>query len=550
MSGSGKMLKVHQAVARAFVDHGVKVMFGLMGDANMFMVDSYVRECGGRFIPAVHEAGAAGMALGYALQTGGIGVCSVTHGPAMTNTITQLVQGVKASVPLLVVAGDTDTLDREHTQNVCQRDFAVMAGAGFVQMRSPKTAVEDVLGAMRQALVERRPVVLNIPAEFDWVETSYEPRQSRLPERRASVLESEDIDDAVGIIAAAKRPLILAGRGATSPEAKAALIRLARRIEAPLATTLKAKDLFHGEPENIGIFGTVSTDAAVEVIVESDCIIAFGAGLNRYTTSLGTFLKGKRVVQVNQEAGDIGRNAAIPDAGVVGDAASVADIFHHWMEEAEIPSSGFCTAEMITRLAESSTRAVAEGADLDNGDGTVDYQGILRWLDANLPADRILVTDGGRFMKGVWTSIHASGFGSFITTVDFGSIGLGLPHALGAAQAANGRPVVLVTGDGGFMHGGLTEFHTAVSQKNDLIVIVLNDHAYGAEHIKFVARDMDPSMIYFEWPDFGAVAKCLGGDGCTISSLTHLDKAREMINARSGPIIIDVKLDPDKISGN
>jgi thiamine pyrophosphate-dependent acetolactate synthase large subunit-like protein len=164
-----------------------------------------------------------------------------------------------------------------------------------------------------------------------------------------------------------------------------------------------------------------------------------------------------------------------------------------------------------------------------------------------LPADRVVVTDGGRFMRQAWTTVKAPNPASFLTTVNFGSIGLGLSHAVGASFAANGRPTVLVTGDGGFMHGGLIEFNTAVRYKADLIVIVCNDGAYGAEHIHFTNRQMDPSQIFFDWPDFAPLAIALGGEGVTIRCAADFAPAFAAIASRRSPLLIDVKLDPDRI---
>src|ERR1700728_4756585 len=96
-TSADNFLTVHEAVAKSLYDNGVGVVFGLMGDANMFMVDSYIRNCGGRYVAAANEAGAVMMAMGYALASSKVGVCSVTHGPAMTNTITGLIEGVKGS---------------------------------------------------------------------------------------------------------------------------------------------------------------------------------------------------------------------------------------------------------------------------------------------------------------------------------------------------------------------------------------------------------------------------------------------------------------------
>ncbi len=540
---TGQTLKVFEALARALADNGVDTLFGLMGDANMFMVDSFIRNGGGTFVAAAHEAGCTLMALGYAALSNKVGICTVTHGPAVTNTLTAIVEGVKGQIPIVLICGDTPIADREHNQNVAQREFFIAAGAGFEQLRSPATVAQDVARALRRAIVERRPIALNIPIEFDWIETAYEPVRIRIPESRAVIPASEDLDNAVGIIAAAKRPIVLAGRGAISSDAKDAILKLARRIDAPIATTLKAKDLFRGEDRNIGIFGTLSSPVAVETIMASDCIIAFGAGLNRYTTSTGTFLSGKRLVQVNLEPTEVGKNV-LPDAGLVGDPAGMADIIVHWLDEAEIPPSGFYDAELKDKLASSEPE---RGGCADYENGTVDFRWALQRLNQSLPLDRVLVTDVGRFMFLAWTLVDACDPQSFLTTVNFSSIGLGLSHAIGASFAAQGRPTVLMVGDGGFMNGGLTEFNTAVRHKADLVVILCNDGSYGAEHFKFRGRQMNPANIMFDWPDFAPIAIALGGHGVTVRTQKDFELAEQAIARRDRPLLIDLKLDANRI---
>lgn len=535
---------VHQAIARALIDNGIDTIFGLMGDANMYMVNSFIRDFGGRFIAAGNESGAAMMALGYAAVSGKPGVCSVTHGPGLTNTITGLVEGVRGGLPLIMLCGDTDVVDRDNLQRAPQREFIGIAGAGFEQLRSAKTVSDDVARVLRRALVERRPIALNAPLDLDWSPIEdYRTVHAQVPERRASVTASEDIDNAIGMIAVARRPIVLAGRGASSPEARAALVRLADRIDAPLITTLKAKDLFRGEAFNLGICGTVSTDTATEAMLGCDCLIAFGASLNKYTLSLGAFAKDKRIIQVNQDACDIGNHIDI-DAGLVGNPSDVADLIVHWLDEAELPGSAFRSPELLDAIGADAPVPTERS---DHGDGTMDYKQSLLRLDRLLPADRVVVTDGGRFMVEVWKTISVSGPANFLTTINFASIGLGLSHAVGAAFAKAGQPVVAFCGDGGFMNGGLAEFNTAVRHKVDLIVIVCNDSAYGAEHHKFLARQMEPNTIAFDWPDFAPVAIALGGEGVTIRSDADWPLVEAAIHNRTKPLLIDLKLDPSKV---
>jgi thiamine pyrophosphate-dependent acetolactate synthase large subunit-like protein len=542
-SPATNLLYVHQAIAKCLVENGVDTMFGLMGDANMFMVNSFINDFDGNFVPSANEAGATMMAIGYAYRSGKPGVCSVTHGPAMTNTVTGLIEGVKASVPLVLICGDTPVGDREHLQDVAQRDIVKTTGAGFEQLRSPATIAQDVARTLVRAQKERRPIVLNVPLEFDWQQvTDFEVVPAYVPEARGVVGMTEDLENAIGIIAAARRPLVLAGRGASTPEAKEALLKLAERIGAPLATSLKGKDLFRGEEYDIGVCGTLSKDGATETIMEADCLIAFGASLNKYTLAHGGILKGKRVIQVNLEQTEVGKNIKV-DAGLVGDPAQVADLIVHWLDEAEIPSSQWRGEEIKARIA--ADRVEPEGA-FDNGDGTVDYLQVLRRLNKVLPQDRVLVTDSGRFMVEAFKNVDVPDPRSLLVTHNFGSIGLAVSYGIGASFV-DSSPVVVFSGDGGFMNGGMAEFNTAVRKGADVIVIVFNDGVYGAEHYKFDLKQMDPTNIGYDWPDFGPVATALGGEGLTLRSEADWPRIEEAIRNRTKPLLIDIKIDPDKV---
>ncbi len=536
-------LKGHEAIGRALADNGVDTMFGLMGDANLYMVNSFVRDTGGTFVAAANEMGAALMALGFAQTSGRTGVATVTHGPGLMNTLTALVEGVKGQIPMLLLCGDTAAEDRDGLQNIPQRESIVATGAGFEQIRSLRTLTRDVGMALRRTDLERRPIALNMPIEFQWADCAYESWTYKAAAKRAFVPASDNLDDAIGIIATARRPIVLAGRGAMDEEARSMVLRLAARIDAPVATTLKAKDLFLGEDYNLGIVGTMSTEVALDEISSADCIIAFGAGLNKYTTVDGALLRGKRVIQVNQEPTEIGR-FAIPTVGLVGDPKLVAEKIIHWLDEAELPPSGYRNLDLKQRL---QAYKPWNGLNSKGTATTVDLRQALLWLNDAVPADRVLVTDGGRFVGEPCKLITTSGARSFVYTLDFGSIGFGVSEAIGASFGAGGRPTLLVAGDGGFMLGGLAEFNTAVRYGVDLIVAVCNDGAYGAEHIQFRRKGMDPRLTTFDWPDFAPVAEALGGQGVTIRTEADFDAAACAIQNRQGPVLIDIKLDPDRV---
>lgn len=478
------------------------------------------------------------MALAYSHVAEKVGVATVTHGPALTNCITALTEGARGHIPMVLLAGDTPVANPRHPQAIDQRELVKATGAGFEQVRSPDTVCMDVARAFYRAQVERRPIVLNMPSDFMWQETQHEALVLDVFTAPGGVAEGDILDEAIGMIASARRPLILAGAGAIA--ARDQLIRLADRLEAPLATTLKAKGLFRDHPYNIDIFGTLSTPAAYDLIARSDCIVCFGTGLHDFTTDRGKLMKDKRIVQVDIEPAAIG-GGLHPDAALVADAGLTAETILYWLDQAEVPASGSTRDLDIETLT-----AHPAGAD-KTADGFVNYIHALERLEGALPKDRILVTDGGRFMTEVWCRISAPDPQSFVVTANFGSIGLGLQEAIGSGLAAPGRPVVLFSGDGGFMMGGINEFNTAVRLGLDLIVVVANDSAYGAEHIQFLDRKMDPSLTVFHWPSFAGIANSLGGQGYEVRSNAELETALAAIESRQGPVLIDLRLDPHDV---
>ncbi|WP_103174848.1 thiamine pyrophosphate-binding protein [Paracoccus sp. SY] len=539
---------VHRAIAHALGLHGIRTMFGLIGDANLFMVDSFVRHEGGRFLAANHEGSAVLMAHGHAQAQGRIGVATITHGTGLTNAVTALVEAVRSSTSMVVLCGDTPKDNLEHLQQLDQPPVITATGAGLVLMRGPRFVYQDMARAFYRAMIERRPIVLNMPVDLQWQEAQDQPVVLRVPDERAFIPASDDLDEAVGIIAAAHRPLVLAGRGAASAKARDALIRLAARIGAPLSTTLRASGLFAGDPFNLGVCGTVATDVATETILESDCVIAFGAGLNYFTAAHGSLMQSKRIVQVDISAAAIGARTR-PTIGIVGDAARTADRIAALMDEAELPGSGWRSPDMARRIADCRLAPRLPGYPEESLNGTIDLREALLRLERAVSRERNVAVDLGRFVAEALRCFPAPDPRGLIHSISFGSIGLGLPTAIGAAVDSQ-RPTVLISGDGGFMMGGLTELHTARRCGVNLVIIICSDGSYGAEHVQFTNRNMDPAISLFDWPDFQQVAESMGVPGHTVRNRADLEIAAQAVEANTGVVLIDLKLDPDRVPWN
>lgn len=529
----------HEALAQALHDQQVTDMFGVLGDANLFFVERWARD-GGRYVACAHEGSAVLAATGYASTSGGVGIATITHGPALTNAVTALVDASRARMPIVVLAGDTDPAARGHLQDIDQASVVAVTGAAFERASSPGTVAEDLARALWRARAESRPVVLNLPITFQWQQIDAPALAPVVTEVRRPRPHPEDLEDVVAALVGAQRPIVLGGRGAR--DARDELVALAERLGAPLATTLRGKGLFAGHPHDLGIFGTLAHPVALGVVDRADLVIAFGAGLNQFTTAEGGLIEGKRVVQIDADpARHRRRNAA--DIAVAADAAHTAADLLALLDEVGHRASGFADEALATALKSPRSPLPAPVGD------RVEPVAALRRLDEAFPRDRTLVIDDGRFILTAYAELGAPHPQAYVHTCSFASIGLGLANAIGAQAGAPDRPVLAVVGDGGFMSAGLNELNTAVRSGQQLVVVIVNDRAYGAEHIQLVQREMDPQITCFDWPDFAEVATSLGARGISVRTMEDLEHALDEVAQPEGVVLIDLVVDPYDVPG-
>jgi thiamine pyrophosphate-dependent acetolactate synthase large subunit-like protein len=174
---------------------------------------------------------------------------------------------------------------------------------------------------------------------------------------------------------------------------------------------------------------------------------------------------------------------------------------------------------------------------------SLDMRTAMIRLNDLLPTDRTVCTDGGRCKFVTWRYLHVAEPLDFTHTVNFGSIGLAIPTAIGAAAARGDRLTVAVAGDGAAMMS-MMEFTTAVRHHLPLVVVVLNDGSYGAEYRKFQLHDVDPKLSTYEWPSFADLAVAMGGHAATAHTLEDLDCVATLIAGQKWPLLIDVRADP------
>jgi thiamine pyrophosphate-dependent acetolactate synthase large subunit-like protein len=528
---------VHGVVAATLRALGVNTVFGVLGDANMLVVADFLA-AGGRYVGAVDERGAVQMADVHARMRDAVGVATVTHGPGITNALTAIVEAARARTPLVIVTGDTPAIPG-YLQQIDIAGLAAPAGARVRRILRPDHTADEVAAALQEALSVRGPVLLDMPYELHREPAAAGPPARRVGAPQAVHPDEDALDAALGVLAAARRPIVLAGRGAARSGARAALVELADVLGAPVATTLLGRDLFRGEPFDLGVVGTVAHDVAVETVAEADCVIAFGAGLNRYTTAHGSLGEGRALLQVDVDPARLGRGAPIT-AGVVGDAAVVARAMTALLREAEHVPSGFRSATLHDRLAAREPRAGYTDVSTEEA---IDVRTAMIALDEVLPADRTVVTDVGRYVLATWQHVHVAEPLRFTHTGAFGSIGLGVAGAVGAAVAGGGRMTLGVVGDGGGMMG-LLEVSTAVREQLPLVLAVVNDGCYGAEWDRLEDFGVDPTLSLTPWPDFADLARAMGGHGLTVRRVEDFDAVGEHVWDGRMPLLVDIRIDP------
>jgi thiamine pyrophosphate-dependent acetolactate synthase large subunit-like protein len=535
-------LRVAEAIAGALASRGVEVCFGLLGSGN-FAVANALRDAGIAFFSARHECGATTMADGYARACGGVGVVSVHQGPGFTNTLTGLTEAAKSRTPLLVLAADTPTQALWSNFKIDQGAVAATLGAIPERVRSPETAAGDAARALRRAALERRPVVLNIPVDLVEGRAGRETGSPAPPVVHRPRPAEGSVRDAVGLIAASERPVVLAGRGAAlSPGARDALVDLADRTGALLATSAVGNGIFAGDPYEVGISGGFSSPLARDLLGRADLVLAFGASLNRWTMSHGhLYPEDARFLQVDLDAEALGALYPV-EVGVVGDVAATARAVVEELDRREIRRTGFRTGRLQEEI--SSRRWRDEPFDDRSTGENVDPRALSIALDALLPDERTVSVDSGHFLG--WPSMYLSvpDQQGFVFAQAFQSVGLGLASGIGAAVARPERLSVCAVGDGGALMA-LGELETAARYRLPMLVIVYNDAAYGAEVHHFGPMGRPVDLATFPDTDFAALARAAGAEGITVRSVEDLGPVKGWLGRRDGPLVIDAKVNPE-----
>jgi thiamine pyrophosphate-dependent acetolactate synthase large subunit-like protein len=515
-------LAVYQVLAKAFAAEGVDRLFTLMGNGNMYWSYAMAKEQGVKTIHARHEHCAVAMAEGYARLTGRPGVASVTCGPGLTQLMTALTIAARAGIPLVVFAGDAPMHAAFHDQRIDQAPLTVATGAHHIAVRSVDRMLNDVREAFHVAQTERRPVVLSVPEDLQNqpypYPVDYAPSASVLPTPQLMMPNPRVVEQAVAMITAAKRPIVLAGRGAVRAGAGDALESIAERCGALLATSLYAKGFFDRNPFGIGIAGAFATNLARELFAEADLVVGVGASLGYFTTEGGYLYPNARVLHIDTNPRGLWQGLRVADLYLKADAKCAAEAIL-----AQLPALPDGTGWRTPALSQRIAGEVPDAKDLPIPPSTVDPRRILLELDRAIPKDWEIVSGGAHFFNFAMTHLRDREAHRYHVVNGFGAIGQALPAAIGIAAERNDGKVLLIEGDGSLlMH--VQELETVKRHGIKLLVVVMNDGGYGAEFHPFRAKGMDETQAMHGRGDLASVARGFGLRGEKITELGRLDR--------------------------
>jgi acetolactate synthase-1/2/3 large subunit len=544
-----------RALAEMLRLSGVGPMFGMGGFQLLPFYDA-LGQLGMQHFLINDERCGAFAADAYARVTGRPGICDGTLGPGATNLVTGLIESTNGGIPVVAIAGDTNRAHswKNMTQECRQVEILRPAVKELIRIEQTSRIPELTRRAFAVATSGRPgPVLLDVPEDvchgsYDFTADDFaiDPTTLSAPSRRIRP-DRADVERAAGLIAGAKRPLLLVGGGIHISQAHAALLAFAEAQSIPVAHTMSGKGgIACTHALSVGLFGRYSR-IANELIDASDCLIVVGCKLGEIATKRYA-LPPLHIPIIHLEilAEEIGR-CRPAEVALWGDArAGLEDLTEALADGARAARAA--RAEYVGEIPARMNAWEADAAPrLNSRDRPIHMARLCRELNRTLPEDAILVADGG--FAGHWTGLlydtKAPGR-HFIPDRGLASIGYGLPGGIGAALAAPGSPVVAITGDGGF-NMVLGELETARRAGLGLTIIVINNAASGyvkaLQHAMMGGRYQSADLSEM---DYAAVARAMGVTGIRVEDPEALSAALAAGMAeRDRPTVLDVVVTRD-----
>jgi thiamine pyrophosphate-dependent acetolactate synthase large subunit-like protein len=519
-----------EALVRLLEDYGVEIVFGVPGVHTLELYRGLVASPI-RHVLVRHEQGAGFMADGYARATGRPGVCFLITGPGVTNAATPMAQAYSDSVPMLVISSvnPAETLGKGWGELHELRDQRAVT-APFTAFSASVRASAEIPGLVARAFrvfdSERpRPVHIEIPIDLfpqPVAETWTAETPAEMPPPDAAKVAA-----AVALLAAAERPLLYLGGGAKA--AAAPLRDIAEKLAAPVVTTVAGIGVFPvRHPLSLG--PSLPSEAVRARVAEADVVLAVGSELSVNDTWGGRPEFGGRLIRIDIDPAQLSDRypAAV---GIPGDAAPSAEAIAAGLRE---------KAGMNRRAA--AERLVAETLEAFRATFSPDEEARVRVLDVivgAVPGDSLFVGDMTQIAYTAYCTLPLDQPGRLLFPKGYGTLGYGLPAAIGAKLGAPERPVIALVGDGGLLYT-VQEMAAAADERTPVVVLLWNNEALGEIRDGFIARGIEPIATAPRPPDFLALARSFGWRAERASDEAAIKSQLQDALEASGPTLIEL----------
>ncbi len=529
-----------EAFVETMVAHGVTHIFGIMGSAFMDAMDIF-EPAGIRFIPVVHEQGAAHMADGYSRVSGRQGVVTGQNGPGISNCVTAIAAAYWAHSPVVIVTPETGSMGiglggfQEANQLPMFEEFTKYQA----HVNNPKRMAELTGRCFDRALSEMGPTQLNIPRDFFYGDIDVaipEPIHiDRGPGGEAS------LNAAAELLRSGTLPVIIAGGGVVNANGVQECKALAERLGAPVVNSYLHNDSFPAShPLWCGPLGYQGSKAGMNLISRADVVLALGTRLGPFGTlpqyGMEYWPEDAKIIQVDADHKMLGlvKNISV---GICGDAKAAATALLQRIDNASLA----CDATREQRAAEIRREKDAWERELDEwihekddysldaiaraGEGYLHPRQVLRELEKTMPANVMVSTDIGNINSVANSYLRFEQPRSFFAAMSFGNCGYAFPTIVGAKVAAPDRPAISYAGEGAWGMS-MGETMTCVREAIPVTAVVFNNGQWGAEkknQVDFYNRRFVAGEL--ENPSFADIARAMGADGVRVDRLEDVGLA-------------------------
>ncbi|HEY0345749.1 MAG TPA: biosynthetic-type acetolactate synthase large subunit [Solirubrobacteraceae bacterium] len=538
-------MRAVDAIMECLKAEGVDVVFGLPGGANLPTYDAFV-DAGIRHVLVRHEAGGGHAAEGYAKATGRVGVAFATSGPGATNVLTPIVDAMMDSVPTVFITGQvrTDLIGTDGFQETDTLGITMPVVKHSFQIRSPLEIPRAIHEAFHIARTGRPgPVVVDIPQDLSRADINYEPvTDLHLPGYQPTIDgNTKQIRQAAKAMASARRPVIYAGGGVINANASKELFDFATSDRFPVTCTLMGLGGFPApHPQWLGMLGMHGTRTANYAMDEADLICCVGARFDdRITGKLSEFAPHAKFIHIDVDPAEISKNipAHIP---IVGDAKNVLTKLVKEYRALEGVSSSRLD-EWWAKIGEWQRKHPLRYED--STDAEIKPQYMVQALYEATGGDAIVTSDVGQHQMWAAQYFHFTKPRRWINSGGLGTMGFGLPAALGAAVGCPDQTVVCIAGDGS-VQMNIQELATCAEDKIPIKVFIMNNGYLGMVR-QWQELFWDKRYSHVDMgshPDFVKLAEAYGATGMRLTDKTTLVDDMRAALAIEGPVLVDVRV--------